>query len=62
MSQVSEKWWTLVLIAYVSLVASSTPLQWLVACLDLILDSEDLFCCYKQRNDFYGLPMAAEHK
>ena len=38
-----------VLIAYVSFTASRTLLQWLLACLKFTLDSEDLFCWYKQK-------------
>ena len=37
-----------VLLAYASLAASRTLLQQLLACLNLTLDSEDLFCCYKK--------------
>ena len=40
---------TFVLVAYASLAASRTLLQRLLACLNLTLDSEDLFCCYKQK-------------
>ena len=36
-----------VLVAYVSLAASRTLLQQLLACLKFTLDSEDLFCWYK---------------
>ena len=38
---------SLVLIAYASLAASRTLLQQLLACLNFVLDSEDLFCWYK---------------
>ena len=38
-----------VLVAYVSLAASRTLLQRLLACLNFTLDSEDLFCWYKRR-------------
>ena len=38
-----------VLLAYVSLAASRTLLQQLLACLNFILDSEDLFCWYKRK-------------
>ena len=45
-----------VLVAYTSLAASITLLQRLLACLNFTLDSEDLFCCYKQKKrDFYDL-------
>ena len=36
-----------VLVAHGSFPASRTLLQWLLACLNFTLDSEDLFCCYK---------------
>ena len=35
-----------------SLVASRTLLQWLLACLNFTLDSEDLFCWYKWKEWF----------
>ena len=38
-----------VLLAYASLAASRTLLQRLLACLNFTLDSEDLFCWYKQK-------------
>ena len=38
-----------VLVGYASLVASRTLLQRLLACLNFTLDSEDLFCWYKQK-------------
>ena len=38
-----------VLVAYASLAASRTLLQWLLACLNFTLDSEDLFCWYKMK-------------
>ena len=38
-----------VLVAYASLAASRTLLQRLLACLNFTLDSEDLFCWYKQK-------------
>ena len=44
-----------VLVAYASLAASRTLLQRLLACLNFTLDSEDLFCWYKRKNDFYEL-------
>ena len=43
------------LLAYVSLAASKTPLQQLLACLNFPLDSEDLFCWYKKQNDLFEL-------
>ena len=36
-----------VLVAYATLVASKALLQRLLACLNFILESEDLFCWYK---------------
>ena len=38
-----------VLVAYASLAVSRTLLQRLLACLNFTLDSEDLFCWYKQK-------------
>ena len=38
-----------VLVAYASLAAPRTLLQLLLACLNFALDSEDLFCWYKQK-------------
>ena len=38
-----------VLVTYASLAASRTLLQRLLACLNCTLDSEDLFCWYKQK-------------
>ena len=38
--------------------ASRTLLQQFPACLNLILDSEGLFCCYKQKSDFYEMAAA----
>ena len=37
------------LLAYARLVASRTPLERLLACLNFTLDSEDLFCWYKRK-------------
>ena len=51
-SQVSGNWWTLVLLAYASLVTSGTLLQRLLPYLNFILDSEDLFCWYKRKKSF----------
>ena len=44
-----------VLLAYASLAASRSFWQWLLACLNFALESENLFCSYKQKNDFYEL-------
>ena len=44
-----------VLVAYASLAASRTLLQPLLVCLNFTLDSEDLFCWYKEKNNFYEL-------
>ena len=44
-----------VLVAYASLAASTTLLQRLLACLNFTLDSDDLFCWYKQKSDFFEL-------
>ena len=44
-----------VLIAYASLPASKTLLQQLLACRNFTLASEDIFCWYKQKSDFYEL-------
>ena len=46
-----------VLLAYASLAASKALLQWLLACFNVTLDSEDLFCwcCWKQKSYFYEL-------
>ena len=41
-----------VLLACASLTASRTLLQWLLACLNLTLDSEDLSCWYKRKRWF----------
>ena len=39
-----------ILLAYASL---ATLLQQLVSCMKFTLDTKDLFCCYKHKNDFY---------
>ena len=57
---ISGKWWTLVLVAYASLAASRTLLQWLPACLNFTLDSEDLFCWYKRKKWFLWTMAAAQ--
>ena len=44
--------YSLVLLAYVSLAASRTLSQWLLACLNFTLDSEDLFYWYKRKKWF----------
>ena len=41
--------------AYASLAGWRTLLQRLLACLNFILDSEDLFCCKNEKSDFYEL-------
>ena len=48
-----------VLLAYVSLAASRTLLQQLLACLKFTLDSEDLFCCHKRKKWFLWTKTAA---
>ena len=48
-----------VLSAYASLAASRTFLQ-LLACLNFTLDSEDLFCLYKQKKWFLSTMAAAQ--
>ena len=53
-----------VLLAYASLAASRTLLQWLIACLNFTWDSEDLFCWYKWKKWFLwtmAAPQAAEN-
>ena len=47
-------------VLYASLAASSTLLQILVACLNFTLDSEDLFCWYKQKKWFLWAMAAAQ--
>ena len=47
-----------VLKAYACLAASRTLLQWLLACVNFTLGSEDLFCWYKKKKWFL-LTMAA---
>ena len=49
-----------VLVAYPSLVDSRILLQWLLAWLNFILDSEDLFCWYKQKKWFLWSMAAAQ--
>ena len=49
-----------ILVAYANLAASRTLLKWLLACLNLTLDSEDLFCWYKQKNQFLWTMEAAQ--
>ena len=49
-----------VLVTYTTLAASRTLLQWLLACLNFILDSEDLFCRYKRKNWFLWTMAAAQ--
>ena len=43
------------LLAYAHLAASRILFQWLLACLNFTLDSEDLFCWYRQKSGFYEL-------
>ena len=53
-SQESSFWEVMdsfLLLAYVSLAASRTLLQQLLACLKFTLNWEDLFCWYKQKNN-----------
>ena len=49
-----------VLLAYVSLAASRTLLQRLLACLNFTLDSEDLYFWYKQKEWFLWTMTAAK--
>ena len=49
-----------VLLAYASLAASRTLLQWLLACLDFTSEAEDLSVWYK-RKKWFLLAMAAAH-
>ena len=49
-----------VLLAYASWAASRTLLQWLLACLNFTLDSEDSFCWYKQKKLFLWTMAAAQ--
>ena len=51
-SRESRFWEVIVLLAYTSLTSSKTHLQRLLACLNFVLNSEDLFCWYKQKSDF----------
>ena len=44
-----------VLVADANLAVSRILLQCLLACRNLTLDSEDLFCWCKQKSDFYEL-------
>ena len=44
-----------VILAQTSLAVSKTLLQRLLTCLNFTLYSEDLFCWYKQKIDFYEL-------
>ena len=41
-----------VLVVYASLPASRTLLHRVLVCLNFTLDSEDLFCWYKQKSDY----------
>ena len=49
-----------VLVVYASLAASRTLLQQLLACLNITLDSEDLFCWYKWKKWFLSTMAAAQ--
>ena len=51
---------SIVLVAYASLTASITLLQQLLAYVNFTLDSEDLFCCYKQKKWFLWTMAAAK--
>ena len=51
---------SIVLVTYANLAVSRTLLQQLLACLNLTLDSEDLFCRYKWRKWFLQTMAAAE--
>ena len=48
------------LLAYASLAASRTLLQWLLPCLNFTLDSEYLFCWYKRKKQFLWIMAAAQ--
>ena len=49
-----------VLLALASLAASGTLSQHKIACLNFTLDSEDLFCWYKQKKSFLSTVAAAQ--
>ena len=49
-----------VLVPYASLAALRTLLQWLLACLNFTLDSEDLFCWYNWKKWFLWIMAAAQ--
>ena len=49
-----------VLLAYASLAASRILLQWLLACLNFTLESEDLSFCYKRKKWFRWTMAAAQ--
>ena len=51
---------SLVLLAYVSLASSRTLLQQLLIYVNFTLDSEDLFCWYKQKKWFLWTMAAAQ--
>ena len=48
------------LLAYVNLVASRTLLQWLLACINIILDSEELLCWHKWKKWFLQTMIEAQ--
>ena len=47
--------YSFILLAYASLAASKALLQWLLACLNFTLDSEDLWLVQTEKNDSYEL-------
>ena len=49
-----------VLLPYESLAVSRTLMQWLLACLNFTLDSEDLLCWYKRKTRFLWTMAAAK--
>ena len=49
-----------VLVVYASLSASRNSLQWLQTCVNLTLDSEELFSWYKQKKWFLWAMVAAQ--
>ena len=55
-----EVMYSFLLLAYVSLAASRTLLQQLLPCSNFTLDSEDLFCSYKQKKWFLWTMAAAQ--
>ena len=49
------------LLAYASLAASRTVSQWLLACQNFTLESQDLFCRYKVISMNYGSSTSMEN-